>query len=113
MIPVARPCGDAAAEEGGGAVPEVGGVISGMVRGLLQKRYSGMVIAVSRDVQSTQRSSRFSDVLRLYGRSGITHIPFCVFSRCDGLDSLVTFEAIDLDASGGRVPRGLPLSYRV
>jgi hypothetical protein len=47
MTPVARTCGDAAAEEGGGAVPEVGGVISGMTQGLWQKYYSDMVIVVN------------------------------------------------------------------
>jgi hypothetical protein len=34
---MARPCGDGAAEEGGGAVAEVGGVISGMTLGLWQE----------------------------------------------------------------------------
>jgi hypothetical protein len=54
---VARPCGDADAEEGEGAVPEVGGVISGM-REACAKRYSDMVIAVSRHVQSSQRLTK-------------------------------------------------------
>jgi hypothetical protein len=31
----------------------------------------------------------------IYGPSGITHIPFCAFSRCGGIANLVSFEAIE------------------